>query len=178
MKNYDFNPRNLPNELLQAIGLLVASSAYTESIVDQGITGLLGLDWAFGLIVTTHLTMPQRFQMLETAAKRRIADPVVLGEFEVHIKKLNDAFDRRNRIVHQAWCCDPTSGELYLIKTSARKELKMEIVAIVDQKVPEDAQFMYQVGVDLYSFLGLNGLLPCLCDQLATFGALIYSPHK
>jgi hypothetical protein len=161
MKIYDFDPRNLPVELLHAIGLLTASSAHTESIVDRGIAGLLKLDWDLGLIVTTHLTMPQRFQMLETTAKRRITDSDLLREFEQHIKKLSEAFECRNRVVHQSWCRDPKTNDLYFIKTAARKELKMEVVGVAAQSVHADAQVMYQVGIDFLSFLGVNGMLPC-----------------
>jgi len=34
MKEYDFDPRNLPQDLLAAIGLMTTSAAQTESIVD------------------------------------------------------------------------------------------------------------------------------------------------
>lgn len=40
----DFDPRNLPQAYLAAIGLLSAAASHTDSIVEYTIAGLLGLD--------------------------------------------------------------------------------------------------------------------------------------
>src|SRR5262249_19922847 len=63
LEDYDFDPRNLPKDLLAAIGLMTTSAAHTESCVDEAIAGCLGIDYEFGQAVTTHMTMPLRFDV-------------------------------------------------------------------------------------------------------------------
>jgi hypothetical protein len=43
-KEFDFDPSNLPPDLLQAIGLAIACGAQTESVISMAIGGCLGLD--------------------------------------------------------------------------------------------------------------------------------------
>jgi hypothetical protein len=70
----DFDPRNLPQDLLAAIGRMTTSAAHTESCVDEAIAGCLGIDYEYGQAVTTHMTMPLRFDVLRSAAELRIDD--------------------------------------------------------------------------------------------------------
>jgi hypothetical protein len=44
LEHYDFDPRNLPPDVLAAIGLMTTSAAHTESCVDEAIAGCLGID--------------------------------------------------------------------------------------------------------------------------------------
>jgi hypothetical protein len=72
--SYDFDPRNLPQEMLAAIGLVTACSAQTEYIVEQGIAGCLGVDFEFGAAVTTHMAAPLRDHVLRAVAEIKIDD--------------------------------------------------------------------------------------------------------
>jgi len=59
-KVYDYDPHNLPPDVLQAIGLIAACSAQNEYIIKQGIGGCLGLDIEYTDAVTTHMSSPHR----------------------------------------------------------------------------------------------------------------------
>ena len=43
---YDFNPNNLPGDLLRAVGLMVTAASQTEYIVQEFIGAVLGIDEA------------------------------------------------------------------------------------------------------------------------------------
>lgn len=78
MKEYDFDPRNLPKELLAAIGLATASASQTESLVEMAIDGCASLAVEFTAPTTTHMAAPLRDSVLRSAAEIRIDD---LGRF-------------------------------------------------------------------------------------------------
>jgi hypothetical protein len=63
-KEFDFDPRNLPDDLLQAIGLTIACGAQTESVISTAIGGCLGLEVEYAAATTTHMTLPLKFSVL------------------------------------------------------------------------------------------------------------------
>ena len=66
---YDYDPRNLPQEVLAAIGLAVTSSAQTEDIMEFAIHGCIGIDSEYGRAITTHMPAPLRFSVLRSVAE-------------------------------------------------------------------------------------------------------------
>src|SRR5882724_10094125 len=111
LEYYDFDPRNLPQDLLAAIGLMTTSAAYTESCVDEAIAGCLGVDYEYGQAVTTHMTMPLRFSVLKSAAEIRIDDVDALDRLDDLVDRIERAFEKRNAIVHHVLCRDPKTGD-------------------------------------------------------------------
>jgi hypothetical protein len=71
-KEYDFDPRNLPRDLLAAIGLMTSSAAQNEHCVEAAIAGCLGVDVEYGSAVTTHMTAPLRNSVLRSVAEIRM----------------------------------------------------------------------------------------------------------
>jgi hypothetical protein len=157
---YDFEPQNLPQELLAAVGLMTASAAQTESIVEAAIQGCLGVDFEYGMAVTTHMAMPQKFSALKSSAEIRIDDLDTLDELDDIIAELEKAFDLRNSVVHHTWCRDQKTDEIFIVKTSARKSVKMDLVPLTIDDVKRDALIVYTVGMKLMTFLIRNNLLP------------------
>ena len=51
-RNLDFDPRNLPRDYLEAIGLACASYAQTEDHLQMAIAGLLKIDSETGWAIT------------------------------------------------------------------------------------------------------------------------------
>ncbi len=100
MPYYDFDPHNLPQKLLAAIGLALTSYAQTERMVQDAIAGCLGVDTEYGAAATTHMAMPLRFSVLKSVAEIRIDDLDALDELDELISKVEDAANRRNAIAH------------------------------------------------------------------------------
>jgi hypothetical protein len=157
---YDFDPRNLPQDLLAAMGLMTASAAHTESCVDEAITGCLGIDYEYGQAVTTHLTMPLRFSILRSAAEIRIDDLDALDVLDVLLDRLDEAFKKRNAVVHHGWCRDTETGSVFMVKETARQRVEIEAIPMSADQVRSDALFVYDAGMALFLFLKAHNLLP------------------
>jgi hypothetical protein len=160
MKHYDFDPRNLRQDLLAAIGLMTTSAAHTESCVDEAIAGCLGIDHEYGQAVTTHMTMPLRFDVLRSAAEIRIDDLDALDALDVLLDRLKQAFNKRNAVVHHMWGRDPKTGNVMMVKETARQRIEIESIPMSADQVKDDALFVYETGMALFSFLKAHSLLP------------------
>jgi hypothetical protein len=162
---YDFDPRNLPPEVLAAIGLAVAASAQTESIIEDAIGGCLGLDHEYTMAVTTHMAAPLRDSVLRSAAEIRIDNLDDLDELDRLLDNVKTAFEKRNAIVHHSWCRHPDTGEVFTVKETARVRVEAELIPIAVDKIKRDAAFIYRVGMELNDFLVARNLLPQLAAE-------------
>jgi hypothetical protein len=156
----DFDPRNLPQDLLAAIGLMTTSAAHTESCLDEAIAGCLGIDYEYGQAVTTHMTMPLRFNVLKSAAEIRINDLDALDELDDLLDRLDEAFKKRNAVAHHVWCRNPKTGDVFMVKETARQRVEIEAIPMSADQVNSDALFVYNAGIALFSFLKAHNLLP------------------
>jgi hypothetical protein len=159
-KEYDFDPRNLPQDLLAAIGLMTTSAAQTESCIEAAIAGCLGVDSEYGKATTTHMTARLRDGVLRSIAEIKINDLDALDELDVLLDAVNDAYGKRNAVVHHAWCRDPDNGAVFTVKETSRARLETDLLPMSIDHVKSDALFVYQAGMNLYTFLIMRGLLP------------------
>jgi hypothetical protein len=157
---YDFDPRKLPAEYLQAIGLVAANSAQTEAIVQDAIAGCLNLDSEQGPAITTHMSMPLRFSALKAAAEIKIDDLDSLDMLDELIDAIEDAFDLRNSYLHHRWCRNPDTDQVYTVKEKARTRYEIELIPMSINAIKSDATAIYQSGINLYQFLIIRGLIP------------------
>ena len=153
MNEYDFDPRNLPKDLLAAIGLMTTSAAQTESIVEMAIHCFLDIDLEYGQAVTTHMAMPLRFSTLRASAEIRIDDLDTLDELDDVIANIEEAFIKRNAIVHHTWCRDSDTGKCFTVKTNARTRVETDLLEMEVDKIEDDALFVYEAGMKLMTFL-------------------------
>jgi hypothetical protein len=157
LKEYDFDPRNFPKDLLSAIGLMTTSAAQTESIVEMAIHCFLDIDFEFGKAVTTHMSMPQRFSALRASAEIRIDDLDALDQLDELIDKVEIAFEKRNAVVHRTWCRDPDNGDMFTLKDVARVSVRTDLISMSIDGVRQDALFVYDAGMELMTFLMRHG---------------------
>jgi len=159
-KVYDYDPHNLPPEVLQAIGLITACSAQNEYVVKQGIGGCVGVDIEFTDAVTTHMSSPHRDDVLRAVAEIKIDDLDDLDRLDVLLDDVKKGFLRRNEYVHHTWCRDPDTDDCFTANITARGSVEVELVPRRVSKILEDATFIYLAGIELYVFLSERGLLP------------------
>jgi hypothetical protein len=160
IKIFDFDPRNLPQDLLAAIGLATASAAQTESFIQEAIGGCLEIDVEYAAAVTTHMNAPLRDSVLRSVAEIRIDDLDDLDELDRLLDQINVAFSKRNGLAHHTWCRDPDDGRVFTVKQTSRTRLEMDLIEMTVNHVKSDALFIYNAGVDLQKFLSTRGLLP------------------
>ena len=163
---YDFDPRNLPIELLSAIGLAITSFAQTEQFIQEAIAGCAGLDVEYGKAFTIHMPMPLRFSALRSLAEIRIDDLDLLDELDRYLDQIDECSSKRNYMAHRQWCRDSKTNQLYTLKEDARSRLEMDLLPMTIDQVKADALFIYKVGIDFFQFLGLCNLLPAFPPKL------------
>jgi hypothetical protein len=157
---YDFDPRNLPQEYLTAIGVAVTSSAQTESVIELAIAGCLGVDQEYGAAITTHMAAPLRFSALRALAEIKIDNLDALDELDDLLVEAETAGVKRNAIAHHSWCRDPKTGEVFTVKEVARTSYAMDLIPMPIDAVKADAEFIYEIGMKLMVFINKHGVMP------------------
>lgn len=162
----DFDPNNLPDDYLKAIGLVAACSSHTESTMQAAIIGCLGIDSEYGFAVTTHMNQPIRVSVLRSAMEIRVDDLDELDRLDALLATIGDAFVKRNSILHDGWCRDPQTEQVYRSSVKARTSVKADLIPMSIDGIEEDATFIYQAGIGLFDFLIDNGLLPTIPEAV------------
>jgi hypothetical protein len=160
VKVYDFDPHNLPPDVLQAIGLITACSAQNEYIINQGIGGCLGVDIEYTDAVTTHMTSPHRDNVLRAVAEIKIDSLDDLDALDILLDTIDEGFRKRNGYVHRSWCRDPQTNECFTVQITARGRVEVGLAPMSVEEIVKDADFIYDAGIALHTFLSERGLLP------------------
>lgn len=92
----------------------------------------------------------------------KIDDLDDLDEIDVLLVEIKLAGDNRNAIAHQLWCVDEETGEVFVVKTSARTGLQVDVVPMPLSKIQADAKFIYEAGIKFLAFFIKRGLMPTL----------------
>ena len=157
---YDFDPRNLSPEYLQAIGLVVAASAQTESVMQNFIGVLLGIDDMDTLAVTTYMGAPLKDQVARTLTELKAPHVEAVDEIDDLLDAIKDAWEKRNVIVHNALVIHPETREILSHRLKARGSLQLELKPIAVEEIQAAATQIYEVGMDLMRFMMASGLGP------------------
>jgi hypothetical protein len=156
---YDYDPRNLPREILAAIGLIATCSSQTEGIVEMVIGGCLGVTVEYAASVTSHMNAPMRDRTLRAAAEIRLDDLDALDELDRILDAVNAAFSKRNLYLHKMIGADP-KGKIFATSITARGSVDVEIIPLTADIIRKDAMAIYAAGMDLISFMGKYKLTP------------------
>lgn len=153
MKVFDFDPRNLPDAHLRAIGLVVAASAQTESIVAQVIGMLVGLRTVDCVAVTAQMGTNLRLDVAETLIREKV-EPDDLKEACLEaLAAVRIAIGARNGIIHRDWMRDPDTGEVRGSKTTAKGSIKVKIPDSSTTAIEAQAAAIYQSGISLFGLI-------------------------
>ena len=152
-KTYDFDPRNLPNDVHEAIGLAVASSAQTEGMIDAAISTILGVNERIGRSLTAQHGLPGRVSMLRSLAHEANLPEDLHSALEFAIKQIESAVELRNAVVHRTYFRDPDTGQVFAWKVTAKKQLKSDVVPVIVEPIRQDAAKILGAGMDLADVL-------------------------
>ena len=164
----DFDPRNLPQDYLAAIGLLSAAASSTDGIVEYAIAGLLGLDAEQGWAVTAHMSAPLRTSVLRSAAEIAIDSGRALDELDIHIEAIKAATDARNQMIHGSWCVRPSDNQVMFANQVARTHVEVGLRPVAVDEIERKALTLYETGMNLMRFciaLGIETKLPRARDR-------------
>lgn len=164
MPDLDFNPNNLPKDILEALGLITACSAHSDYVIESGIAGCLGVNIEYGSAVTTHMTTPHRKDVFLAAAELRIDDVNILIQLEDILNELVEALKVRNDYVHNSTARTKSTNETFMVRSEARGSVNVSLLPLSVEVIRRDAQRIYKAGISLYGLLSQLGLLPTIPD--------------
>ncbi|HXW19319.1 MAG TPA: hypothetical protein VEK35_02325 [Roseiarcus sp.] len=130
--------RQFPEPYLTAIGRVVVNWCNLESVVDKAIGKLAGfnLDDPTGVIVTAHMTWPQKMDTLQALVGILNAQyPHLTPKFNIANPLVKQAQKGRNRIVHGLWGIE--DGVVCKLNASARGTLKFRVEPISVEEIAE-----------------------------------------
>ncbi len=157
---YDFDPHNLPEDLLRAIGLVTAAAAQTESIVQQFIGTLLGVDQAETIALTAHMSAPLKSHVAKALIELNGVSAGVVDMVDDLFEAIEAAADKRNVVVHNSLARHPETGEVFSVREKARGSLQVELQPVRVDEIERDATVIYEAGMDLMRFMLAYNLTP------------------
>jgi hypothetical protein len=155
---YDFDPNNLPPEYLQAVGLVAMASAQTESIMQDLIGGLLGIDNIEALALSAHMAAPLKDHVARALIEMNATDAVYVDLLDDLLDAVAEALGKRNTIVHNPLLRHPDTGEIFSHRLKARGSLQLELRPVTVDEMREDARLVYEAGIAVIQFMGAFGL--------------------
>jgi hypothetical protein len=155
---YDFDPRNLPPEYLQAIGLVVAASSQTESVMQHFIGALLGIDNADTLALATHMTAPLKDHVLRSLVELKTDRADVVDDVDDLLDEVERVLALRNSIVHNSFAIHPETGEVLSYRQKARGSLQIDLIPIPVHEIQETGALVYEAGIKIVEFMIRYGL--------------------
>jgi hypothetical protein len=157
---YDFDPRNLPPELLRAVGLITAASAQTEHIMQEFIGGLLGIDAMEAIALTNHMAGPLKDQVARALIELNGTSAWSVDTVDDLLDAIKAATDKRNILVHNALARHPETGEVFSIRYQARGSLSVSMQRVNIEQIEKDAALIYEAGINLMRFMLAFGITP------------------
>jgi hypothetical protein len=157
---YDFNPNNLPAKYLRAVGLVAATAAQTEHILQEFIGALLGIDHIQNLALTTHMSYPLKDNIIRALAELDAPNLDELDKIDELLDEAESAINKRNIIVHNAFAIHPDTGEILSHRLKARGSLQLEFKPVSVEELEQDAATIYKVGLNIMDFMISRNLAP------------------
>lgn len=157
---YDFDPRNLPPEFLEAVGLLIASAAQTESVMRDFIGALLGIDNIDTIALGAHMTIPLKDTVIRALAELKAPNARDVDKIDDLLDAIKTAFEKRNAVAHNSFLIDPKSKRILSLREQARGSLEVTMTPITTAEIRADALQVYQAGMDLMKYMISNDLGP------------------
>lgn len=157
---YDFDPNNMPPDLLQAIGLMAMCAAQTESVVQNFIGGVLGIDHLETLALTAHMAAPLKDQAARALIELNGLNPGTVDVVDELLDAIKDAAAKRNVVVHNSLAMNPETGEVFSYRQSARGSLQVSLQPVSVEEIKKDAAALYDAGIHLLQFMLAFDLMP------------------
>jgi hypothetical protein len=149
---HDFDPRNIPADMLQAI----TCASFAEAIIDQALAGIMKTDVEVGSAIRAHMAMPLKFGILRSTAEIVVDNFDDLDELDEILEELQAALAKRNVYAHDQ--IGIAKAQIFAVSTKARAGLEVDINPVTPAQVEQEGIRIYNAGIALFQFIGLRGL--------------------
>jgi hypothetical protein len=145
----------VPDEYLTAIGRVCVQWGALEGMIEISIIKLANLDLydPRALILTSHLSVPLRLDILKSLVQELRINYPQLSRFDEIAPRLAQAQSARNRIIHGRWSLHPETGEVTVSRATARGTLKTKIEPVSLSDLEKIAKNIEAVSIDLYQMI-------------------------
>lgn len=155
---YDFDPHNLPDGFLEAVGLVITAASQTEYVMCEFIGALLNIDVNESTALTAHMTVPLKDDIIRCLAELNAPSASEVDQIDDILDDIRSAIDKRNIIAHNALIRDPNTNEVFTMRERARGSLQISLTPISVEEIRESAREIYEAGMRLMSFMISRGL--------------------
>lgn len=155
---YDFDPHNLPQEYLAAIGLVVACSSQTDHIMRDFIGSYLGIDLAETIALGAHISTPMKDDIIRTLIELNAPHAGDVDCLDDILDRIKAAAASRNAIAHNAFATHPETGQVFTMRERARGSLQVELKPIAASELSDIANEVYGAGLALQEFMTSRGI--------------------
>lgn len=157
---YDFDPNNMPPDLLQAIGLMAMCAAQTENVMQDFIGAVLQIDNREAIALTAHMSAPLKDQVARALIELNGVSPAVVDVVDELLDAIRDAGAKRNVVVHNSLAMHPTTGEIFSYRQDVKGSTQVSLQPISVEEIKKDAAALYEAGIQLIQFMVMYGLAP------------------
>lgn len=157
---YDFDPNNMPPDLLQAIGLMAMCSAQTEGVMQNFIGAVLQIDNLEAIALTAHMSAPLKDQVARALIELNGLSEGTVDTVDELLDAISEAAAKRNVVVHNSLARHPETGEVFSYRQVARGSLQVSLQAVSVDEIKKDAAAIYDAGVELLRFMIAYDLVP------------------
>ena len=162
---YDFNPHNLPDDYLKAIGLVVVAATETEAVMRNFIGAMLGIDNIDSLALCTQMPFNLKSQITRTLNELKAPNASELDKLDEILDRIEAAMQHRNAIAHSSFPIHPETGQVYRFKEKARGALSADMVEVKAEEITEFAKEIHGAGLALQEFMMQRELQPQLREE-------------
>ena len=157
---YDFDPQNLPDDYLRAIGLVVVAATETENVMRDFIGAMLNIDNVDSIALCTPMPFPLKNQIIRTLNELKAPKASELDELDDIFDRIEAAIQKRNSIAHSSFPIHPETKQVYRYKEKARGALSAEMVEVTVEELIGIAKEINESGLLLMEFMMKRGLGP------------------
>lgn len=129
LSKLDFGEWPLPTEYLTELGRITALWGFLEVVLNLSVAKFAGLNFgdARAEILFSHLSLPQRLDILASLVKELDNPSAHIKEVSSAISKIKSAQKLRNKVSHSGSYYDDKTGKIKIPSASARGRLKLEV---------------------------------------------------
>ncbi len=155
---YDFDPRNLPTDFLIALGLASAASAQTEDVLQHLIGALCGVDLVQTIALTAQMSASLKDNVARALAELSAPHVADLDLLDDLLDAVVSALERRNALLHNAFCRHPETGEVFIARQKARGAVTASVTPVTAAEIEDDAVAIYDAGMAFMAFMIARGM--------------------
>lgn len=142
---------------LKALGRISVNFQILEASITFFIWNLIGSDQNIGKIITSQVSFSKNCNLLSSLFRYRVQDTIKIKELNNILKRVGEAEQRRNTIIHSIWTIndeDPKAKPLRIKITSNRKAgLNMQTEDIEAEELNKIANLFSELVDDLIIFM-------------------------